>query len=213
MQNKIENIPLEKLTANPANPNRMSKSNFAKLVAHIERTARYEPIIVRPHPRKKNRYEIINGHHRCEALKKLGHSTAQCIVWDVDGPEADVLLATLNRLAGRDDVHKRSELIERLSRQLDNKQLSRLLPESKKQIERLKNLSVYRLQGAQFPRPTESPKDLAQAVVFFLTDEQKKILDEALAIAAKDSSDGLSIAQRKAEALMKIAKDFLVHSS
>jgi len=212
MQSTIELILLSKLTANPANPNRMSKTNFIRLVAHIERTGRYEPIVVRPHPRKRDKYEIINGHHRCEALRKLGHSNAQCIVWDVDQAEAELLLATLNRLAGRDDLHKRSELISKLAGQFDpdkSGQLSRLLPESKKQIERLMELA---LKKKIVPKLTEQAKQLAIAVVFFLTDKQKGLLDEALAIAAKGSSAELSTAQRKAEALIKIAKAFLDES-
>jgi ParB/RepB/Spo0J family partition protein len=208
MQNAIESISLSKLTANPANPNRMSKSNFAKLVAHIERTGRYEPIIIHPHPQKQDKYEIINGHHRCEALRRLGHSKAQCIVWDVDKAEVDMLLVTLNRLAGHDDIHKRSELIQRLSRRFDIRQLSRLLPENKKQIERLRELAIKKQPVLNL---TEQAKQFASAVVFFLTDKQKGLLDKALATAATDTSDELSTAQRRAEALIIIVKTFLVH--
>jgi ParB/RepB/Spo0J family partition protein len=208
MQNAIESISLSKLTANPANPNRMSKSNFAKLVAHIERTGRYEPIIIHPHPQKQDKYEIINGHHRCEALRRLGHSKAQCIVWDVDKAEVDMLLVTLNRLAGHDDIHKRSELIQRLSRRFDIRQLSRLLPENKKQIERLRELAIKKQPVLNL---TEQAKQFASAVVFFLTDKQKGLLDKALATAATDTSDELSTAQRRAEALIRIVKTFLVH--
>jgi ParB-like chromosome segregation protein Spo0J len=226
MQSVIELIPLSKLTANPANPNRMSKSNFNKLVAHIERTGRYEPIVVRPQTRRikgpastrigKAGYEIINGHHRCEALRKLGHQKAQCLVWDVDQAEADLLLATLNRLQGRDEIHKRSELIERLSRLVasprgeepDSKQLSKLLPESKKQIERLMELCR---QKQPLSKPAELTGQLANAVIFFLTDEQKNILDKALAKAVKDLSAGLTSSQRRAEALLKVVKIYLIH--
>ncbi len=214
MQTKIESIPLSKLTANPANPNRMSKTNFTRLVAHIERTGRYEPVVVRPHPRKRDKYEIINGHHRCKALKKLGHSNAQCVVWDVDGPETDLLLATLNRLAGRDDLHKRSELISRLAGRLEtdkSKHLSRLLPESKKQIERLMELAVQKSRFVGILNLAEQAKQPV-AVVFFLTEEQKDILEEALAIAAKDTSKELPTARRKATALLEIVKVFMTQT-
>jgi hypothetical protein len=232
MQSAIEAIPLEKLTANPANPNRMSRSNFARLVAHIERTGRYEPIVVRPYspqsPQRENNsktsassansavkdsfYQIINGHHRCEALRKLGRPSAQCIVWDVDEHEADLLLATLNRLSGRDDLHKRSELISKLAGRLgpdSSKQLSRLLPESKKQIDRLRQLAMQTKSILQLAEPG---KQLATAVVFFLTDEQKDLLDKALAKAAKDLSAGPSSARRKAEALTEIVKFFMTQT-
>ncbi len=50
MINNIQSIALDKLVAHPDNPNRMSGSNFAKLVRNIERTGRYEPLVVRPCP-------------------------------------------------------------------------------------------------------------------------------------------------------------------
>jgi ParB family chromosome partitioning protein len=211
MNSVLESIPLEKLTANPANPNRMSKSNFTKLTAHIERTGRYEPIVVRPHPQEQDKYEIINGHHRCEALRKLGRPNAQCIVWGVDEYEADLLLATLNRLSGRDDLHKRSELISKLAGRLDPdiSGLLRLLPESKKQIERLKQLAMRTKSILQLTKPS---KQLATAVVFFLTDEQKVLLDKALAKAAKNLSTDLPSARRKTEALMEIVKFFMTQT-
>ena len=39
-----------------------------------------------------------------EALRRLGRASARCEVWAVDDDEAMLLLATLNRLQGRDDV-------------------------------------------------------------------------------------------------------------
>jgi len=73
----------------------MSKANLAKLVRNIEQTGQYEPIIVRPHPQRKGCFQIINGYHRCHALTKLGYKTADCIVWDIDDKQTDILLATL----------------------------------------------------------------------------------------------------------------------
>ena len=100
MTNSTQSIALDKLAAHPDNPNQQSKVNFAKLVRNIERTGRYEPLIVRPCPDKAERFQIINGYHRCHALAKLGYKTADCIVWDIDNEETDILLTTLNRLGG-----------------------------------------------------------------------------------------------------------------
>jgi ParB-like chromosome segregation protein Spo0J len=49
-ENRVSRIAIDKLVAHPDNPNRMSKTNFAKLVRNIERTGRYEPLVVRPCP-------------------------------------------------------------------------------------------------------------------------------------------------------------------
>jgi ParB family chromosome partitioning protein len=206
MQNKMKSIPLKKLKDHPANPNRMSRSNFRALVAHIERTGRYEPIVVRPHPQEGDKYEIINGHHRRRALEKLGRDKAWCVVWDVEGAEVDLLLATLNRLSGRDDLHKRSELISRLAGRFETRQLSKLLPENRRQIERLTELADRKKPVLKL---TGQAGRLAGAVVFFLTDGQKALLEEALALAAKNSLKELPTAQQKAAALMEIVKAYL----
>src|SRR4030042_1004922 len=100
MTNTVQSIGLEKLIAHPANPNRMSTATFGKLVRNIERTGRYEPIVVRPHPARGGYFQIINGHHRCRVLTKLGYETADWVVWDVDDEQGGILLATLNRLCG-----------------------------------------------------------------------------------------------------------------
>ena len=84
MSEPIKLIPLSKLIAHPANPNVMSDATFRKLVRNIEQTGLYEPIVVRPHPKKKDCFEIINGHHRVKALAKLGRKEADCVVWDID---------------------------------------------------------------------------------------------------------------------------------
>jgi len=117
--NFVKSIAIAQLTAHPANANRMSKANFAKLVRNIERTGRYEPLIVRPQPKKKGFFQIINGHHRCRALKKLGIKQADAIVWDIDDSQTDIFLATLNRLCGTDETAKKAALIKRLNEKLD----------------------------------------------------------------------------------------------
>lgn len=199
MANVVRTIALEKLLPHPGNCNRMSKADFARLCAHIKRTGRYEPIVVRPHPDHHNSYQILNGHHRVEALKKLRYAQADCVVWQVPDDEADILLATLNRLCGRDDLHKRSELIKRLSRRLSIKEMARLLPDGKNQLQRLKDLQKPVVLSAA------KANVFAEAVVFFLTPEQKVIVDRALKLAENTTTE-TSTAKRKAAALVKIAQ-------
>lgn len=84
-------------------------------------------------------YQILDGHHRRRALDRLGHSAADCVVWEVDEEEALVLLATLNRLEGSDDPRKRGVLLRELSAKLalDAGKLAGLLPERREQVDRL----------------------------------------------------------------------------
>ncbi len=197
MENKIQQIAVSRLVAHPDNPNRMSGSTFAKLVRNIERTGRYEPLIVRPFRRKKGRFQIINGHHRLEALKKLGHKTAAVIVWDVDDEQTDILLATLNRLSGSDVIAKKIALLKRLAEKMNARQLGRLLPQTPGQIKKLIDLKMPKTPAQPLPKAP------ANAMVFFLTDQQKKVVEDALSLALPTKP------ATNAAALTAIARHFL----
>ncbi len=198
---QIESVEINKLIAHPANPNRMSNSTFRKLAGHIKRTGNYEPVIVRPHPKHNGCYEIINGEHRVKALKKFGRQTCDCIVWQVDDSETLILLATLNRLAGADVLAKKAELIKALSRRFSAKDLAKNLPDTKRAIERLKDL-----HRPLVPRATEH-KAFLNPLVFFLTDDQKQTVDKAIASIPAEGKE--TAAQRRARAITEIAKVYL----
>ncbi|HLB72779.1 MAG TPA: ParB/RepB/Spo0J family partition protein [Sedimentisphaerales bacterium] len=197
MESRIRQVALNRLVAHPDNPNKMSGSTFAKLVRNIERTGRYEPLIVRPYRRKKGRFQIINGHHRLEAIKKLGHKTAAAIVWDVDDEQTDILLATLNRLSGSDVLAKKIALFKRLTEKMNARQLGRLLPQTPGQIKKLIDLKMPKAPAKALP------ETLANAMVFFVSDEQKKVVEDALSLAMPTRP------ATNAAALTAIARHFL----
>ena len=209
MTNSIESIGLGKLDFHPDNPNRQSRVNFAKLVRNIERTGRYEPLIVRPCPDKADYFQIINGHHRCHALAKLGHKSADCIVWDIDNEETDILLATLNRLGGSDELVKKLKLLKRLSKRLEAGKLAKLLPQTARQIERLTNLK----------RPSApaqiNAKCFANPLVFFVNDKQQERIEKALSLVEStgrltaEPKAEMTKAAKRAAALAQIAGHFL----
>jgi len=225
MANEIKTIPLNRLVPHPDNPNQMSKANFARLVSHIKRTGRYEPLIVRRCPQKnchscqhrnsvhaqqekKDCFQIINGHHRAQALRKLGYKTVDVIAWDIDDEQTDLLLATLNRLAGSDNLIKKLKLLRRLNKRLDTKQLATLLPHTKKQIEHLISLLDAR-RGQPVARPSDD-LTLANPLVFFVNDQQQKTIDKALSLARKQQNEKTKAAQ-KAAALAYVARYFLIN--
>jgi hypothetical protein len=195
-------VELEKLLPHSANPNRMARSSFNKLKEHIRATGNYEPIIVRVHPEIEGSYQMLNGHHRVKVLGELGSKLADCVVWDVDDEGALVLLATLNRLTGSDELERKSELVKSLSKRLNVKQLVKMLPESSKSIERLKSLSCVTKIN------TSTTEQMLSPVVFFLDDKQNKIFEEALA-KAEDGVSGTTRAVKKAVAMAKICETYL----
>ena len=179
MVNSIQSIELGELIGHPDNPNRQSKANFAKLKRNIKETGRYEPLVVRLHPTMENRFEIINGHHRSKALFELGYERADCVVWEVDDQEVDILLATLNRLGGSDELVRKLALLKRLNKKVKSAELGKLLPQTARQIEQLVN----------FKRPVSAVKAagkcLANPLVFFVDDSEQQIVEEALSLVEK----------------------------
>jgi len=185
----VTKIPLEKLFSHPLHTNAMTPRSLATLRRHIARTGRYEPLVVRRHPYKAEAYEIINGRQRKQVLKELGHTTADCLVWDVDDKEAMLLLATLNRLEGRDHPRHRAELLDRLTRTHDRNELTPLLPETPAQLTRRLNVRTRCIPAD--PRITD---DMPRAMTFFVSPRQKRLIDAALKNArnhlAGDDPDG-----------------------
>lgn len=209
MTNSVQSIALDKLVAHPDNPNKMSKTTFGKLVRNIKRTGRYEPIVVRPHPERGDYFQIINGHHRCLALTKLGHKAADCVVWDIDDEQTDILLATLNRLGGTDELGKKLELLKRLNKRMESGELARLLPQTTKQLERLTNLKM--------PSMPAEAKSFSNPMVFFVNDAQQEMIESALSLAQESRGEiakaacAKTKAAKRAAALADIAGEFLKH--
>ena len=199
--NTVFQIPVERLIAHPLNPNRMTQTDFEKLKSHIARTGNYEPIIVRSHPDIDSAFEIINGHHRLKALKQLSYQMADCIEWDVDDDETLLLLTTLNRLCGTDELSTKSELIQNLSQKYNSKELAKLLPDTKATIEKLKDITK------PIANLAEDSKAFLNTLVFCLDDVQADIIKQDLD-GAMTPDKSKTFAQRKADALTKIADHY-----
>ena len=222
IKNRISKIALEKLVAHPDNPNRMSKGKFAKLLRNIERTGRYEPLVVRPCPNKSCRscakknpnddrktcFQIINGHYRLRALKELGYKTAEAIIWDVNDQDTDIMLATLNRLGGSDVLDKKLALLKRLNQSAfygQTAELAKLLPQTANQIKRLTELTISDCRKAIDNRKSQTLNPL----VFFLNDEQRAIVQKALSAEMKEVKKNRTKAVKNAAALAYMAQNFI----
>jgi ParB-like chromosome segregation protein Spo0J len=199
--NTIIRIPLDKLLPHPENPNRMSKATFEKLKRHIKQSHNYEPLIVRRHPEIEDCFQIINGHHRADTLRQIGETFADCVIWDIDDDQTRLLLATLNRLGGKDELAAKVELIKNLSEKFSSKELAKLLPDTKSAIEKLKDITKPLQQFA------DNPKLFLNTLIFFLDDEQIKIIDSALEAAMKNLTG--TKAEKMAAAITIIAKRYL----
>ena len=201
-------IPLDDLHPHPLNANTMSDDLREKLKAHIKRTGRYPFVVARLHPDEPGQFQILDGHHRVEILRELGHTEARCDVWNIDDREAKLLLATLNRLEGQDLPIRRAQLIHELLGEMSVADLGGLLPETDKQIEELHSLLEFpadEIAALLENRAEEEEKVLPRVMTFVVTPEQEQDIEQAVELA----SDGTAGRDRKAKGLANLARQFL----
>jgi len=173
----MQSISLTQLDNHPHNSNVMPDRLLTKLKTHIQTNQHYPPLIVRPIGEDEpTRYQIIDGHHRAQVLRELGHEQAQCVVWEVDDDQTLILLATLNRLEGADDPRKRAVLVRDLSERFDVSVLAKQLPEEAGKLKKLMKLS----EGLPPVRPPVATKDMPVPVHFFLLPQQRRQLEKTL---------------------------------
>jgi ParB-like chromosome segregation protein Spo0J len=179
-----------------------------KLKAHVRRTGRYPFLVVRLHPAERGKYQVLDGHHRVDVLRELGHTEARCDVWEVDDREAKLLLATLNRLQGQDSPSLRAQLIHELLGEMSLGDLAGLLPETDKQIEELHALLEFpaeEIAALLEAEAEEAEKVLPRVMSFVVTPEQEELIERAVELA----SDGTPGRDRKARGLANLARHFL----
>jgi ParB-like chromosome segregation protein Spo0J len=184
----------------------MSAETLRKLRRHIERTGRYEPLTVRPHPHDQGKFEVLNGHNRLRVLRAIGHKSARCVVWNVDDEQARLYLATLNRLAGSEIPERRAMLLESLLATSDIEELSQLLPDDKRQLEELERLS--RLEPEEIVPPNQTGRDgsFTPVILEFLLDEaEANEVNLALDVVKRSGDEEPS----RSRALLQLARYYL----
>ena len=203
-----KSIPLSDLVPHPLNANVMPDEMREKLKAHIKRTGRYPYLIVRPHPDQPDKYQVLDGHHRIAVLQDLGHTDALCDIWDVDDREANVLLATLNRLEGQDVPIRRAQLIHELLGDMSLNDLAGLLPETDGQLEELHALLEFpadEVAALLEEQAEEEEKVLPRVLSFVVTPDQEQLIEQAVELA----SDGTPGRDRKARGLANLATHYM----
>lgn len=201
----VTNIDVTRILPHPENSNRMDAETLTKLRRHVERTGRYEPLIVRPHPAQPEHFQLINGHHRLQVLKALGHNNATCIVWDVSDEQARLYLATLNSLSGEDIPERRALLIGSLLESHDLEELLSLLPEDKDQLAELERLAKVE-EADMAPALRHNREDTPTVILeFFLNMEGAKKVNLALELIFQRFPETAA----RSDALIQLANSYL----
>src|SRR5437867_3588933 len=91
----IEKLKLDQVKPANFNPRAISDEALAKLERSIQEFDLVEPLIVN----KRTGYRIVGGHQRFKVLQKMGVSTTECVVIDVDEAREKALNIALNNRA------------------------------------------------------------------------------------------------------------------
>jgi ParB family chromosome partitioning protein len=74
---------------------------FIGMVESIRANGLFQPIIVRPHPEKEEKYEILSGHNRVNASRKAGRENIHAIIRKGLSDEEALLIVTETNLIQR----------------------------------------------------------------------------------------------------------------
>jgi len=107
---KFQVAKLAELVESPNNPRRhFDQKSLQDLAANIAEMGIIEPLLVRPHPKQKGKFEILGGARRYRAAKIAGLDEAPVLVRTLDDSHAAIVMIIDN--LQREDVHPLDEAL------------------------------------------------------------------------------------------------------
>jgi DNA modification methylase len=105
----VEEVPLDLLRPDPANPRRISEDELDALERSIREFGFVQPVLAR-----REDGTVIGGHQRLVAARRLGLQTVPVSWLDLSGERARVLSLALNKISGTWDEQLLARLISDL---------------------------------------------------------------------------------------------------
>ena len=206
----VTEISVDQLEANPWNVNRMSKPMMRKLTAYLKREGLVEPIVVRPHPKKEGRYEILGGFHRWTICKdELGYETVPCVVADLNDKRAKILSVNLNSMKGEAVPSLLSNLLHDLEQEMPMPDIEATMPFDKSEItDFLSLLQVPEGFADELEEEAKRKDREAPEVLTVVLDRKQFALGEQATEKAQDEVGGMK--NPKARTLELMASSYLV---
>jgi DNA modification methylase len=165
-QIEIEQVPINDLKPDPANPRRISDQELETLTRSINQFGLVDPIIARREDKK-----VIGGHQRLIAARRLGYKTVPVVFVDLSLEQARLLNLALNKISGSFD----QELLARLLGELrdvpnidlslsgfEEEELKKLLKslDAREKRERLENFDLDEATKAAQTAPVAKRGDI-----------------------------------------------------
>jgi ParB-like chromosome segregation protein Spo0J len=114
--NEVKLVATDAINKNDWNPNHVTIKMQETIMDDIRQNGFIGEIVVQKYnERLEKNNVIINGEHRYDALKKLGHDIIPVIILDIDDKKAKTLTVRLNREHGELVPDKISEILKDLS--------------------------------------------------------------------------------------------------
>ncbi|MCZ7661877.1 MAG: ParB N-terminal domain-containing protein [Thermoleophilia bacterium] len=110
----IEQVPLDTLRPDAANPRRITDSELEALTRSIQEFGMVDPVIARREDRT-----VIGGHQRMSAARKLGMKEVPVIYLDLGQEQARLLNVALNKISGDFDEELLARLLQDLEQDTD----------------------------------------------------------------------------------------------
>ncbi len=174
-------VPIDKIVVNPFNPNVMPKATFEKMKQTIKEKGLFGSIICLKHG--EDRYMILDGEHRTKACRELGYTnlTVECSVDEMDTKEIQFWTIYFNNTRGKDDVEKRSKILEALSQGQ-----CQLLPWTEEEIKNEKDL--FKFDFSQYETSKDLVVDnLSKVLSLKFTQEEWQMVEEAMGYAKSNN--------------------------
>lgn len=112
--NKIVYIPIKTIIPNQYNSHTMLKSTYTALKDNIQQNGFIGAILVRQHPLKKGKYEIIDGEKRYRILRELKQTEIPVIILEYNDINSTINMIRFNREHGYFDKEKTKAVIDDL---------------------------------------------------------------------------------------------------
>jgi len=185
----VVEIKIDLLDPNPWNVNRMSSGMQKKLTAYLKREGLVEPIVVRPHPTKNGRYEILGGFHRWSICKdELEYETVPCVITPLNDKRAKILSVNLNSMSGQTVPSLLSNLLHDLEQEMPMPDLEATLPYDKSEIVDILSLMQVPEGFADEleKEASQKDKDAPEVLTVVLDRKQHRLWEEALEAAGSE---------------------------
>jgi len=180
---EIQRIKIDKIFPNDWNPNHLKADLYKKLKRYIQKDAgAVIPLVLRPHPKRKGSYELIDGFHRWKIYQELKHTEVDAVVVSASDEQARILSVNLNYMRGQAKPMQYARLVHALNEKYTLDDLELLLPESKPQL--LDKLELLKLPEVSKSRLEESSEEQEKETLSTLkvqvTEGEKDTIEEAL---------------------------------